>query len=363
MALCRHYVRELRRSVLFETPDANADNATGGGSKSKRSSQILHDFEPPPGGGKSGSIRSGRSQDQRLSAFLRQESASNHKDSGSQHGSAHKDSSESRGDSVGERTPGTPGQQSGMSATLGRSKSRDTTPAGGLEQPRPSFMTSNLGDGSSPSGNHSSPHHTVNRSDIRASAEKILYVYVLPGSEREIVLPQNILDEIVDSIETQGRDDPEVFDAAKEYVFQAMEKDAFPGFLLAKAFGNLVPPSLMIRLIIGILSMFGAWWAAFSVLFLDKDRLTRLWVRCTFPYSLTLTLSLSTAASEARTARAPFPPMLIMKVLTCCIAHPPLHTRNLLPLLPPIHARPHPSAGRLQRDHLLQLRQSQRAFC
>ena len=28
---------------------------------------------------------------------------------------------------------------------------------------------------------------------------------------------------------SSGRDDPEVFDDAKDYVFQAMEGDAFPG--------------------------------------------------------------------------------------------------------------------------------------
>merc|ERR1712093_310181 len=101
-----------------------------------------------------------------------------------------------------------------------------------------------------------SPEHTVARADIRSSAEKILYTFLLPGAEREIILPDSITHEIIVSIEERGRDDPEVFDAAKDYVFQAMERDAFPGFLRAKALGNLVPPSLMMRLIIGLLAMF-----------------------------------------------------------------------------------------------------------
>jgi hypothetical protein len=123
-----------------------------------------------------------------------------------------------------------------------------------------------------------SPAHTVARADIRASAEKILYTFLLPGAEREIILPHTITHEITVSIEERGRDDPEVFDAAKDYVFQAMERDAFPGFLRMKALGNLVPPSMMMRLILGLLSMFAAFWVAFILIFLDYPRHIRVWV-------------------------------------------------------------------------------------
>jgi hypothetical protein len=137
-------------------------------------------------------------------------------------------------------------------------------------------MTGNSG---SPQVNsNTSPQHTVARADIRASAEKILYTFLLPGAEREIILPQGILSDITNSIETEGRDDPEVFDAAKDYVFQAMERDAFPGFLRAKALGNIVQPSLMLRLIIGLVAFAGALWAAFVLIFLDKSRTTRCWL-------------------------------------------------------------------------------------
>jgi hypothetical protein len=135
------------------------------------------------------------------------------------------------------------------------------------------------GNSNSPHVNsNTSPQHTVARADIRASAEKILYTFLLPGSEREIILPQGILNDITNSIEHEGRDDPEVFDAAKDYVFQAMERDAFPGFLRAKALGNIVQPSLMMRLIIGLVAIFGAFWTAFVLIFLDKSRTTRCWL-------------------------------------------------------------------------------------
>ena len=146
-------------------------------------------------------------------------------------------------------------------------------------QPRPSFMSTPQ-DLTSDSN---SPAHTVARADIRASAEKILYTYLLPGAEREITLPHAITSEITITVEDLGRDDPEVFDAAKDYVFQAMERDAFPGFLRMKALGNLVPPSMMMRLVVGLLSLFGAFWTAFILIFLNYPRHTRAWVCKQFP--------------------------------------------------------------------------------
>ena len=234
MSLCRHYVRELRRSVLVSTPDLNTERETAG------SSGRLQPYEFPDDGDDE------KENNQRLSAFLRSETPEH-----------------------------TSTQQSRRAATDGR----DSTPTGG----RPSFMSSTPRDPTT----SSSVAHTVNRSDVRASAEKILYTYLLRGAEREIVLPDPILQAISQAIEVDGRDDPDVFVDAKDYVFQAMERDAFPGFLRSKALGNLVPASVMLRLVAGLLAMFGAFWAAFSLIFLDiQPRVTRLWVGSGFPISL-----------------------------------------------------------------------------
>ena len=143
---------------------------------------------------------------------------------------------------------------------------------------RDSMATSTNSHSPSPANDSNSPANAVTRADIRASAEKILYTYLLAGSEREIILPVGILDKITDAIETEGRDDPEVFDAAKDYVFQAMERDAFPGFLRHKALGNIVQPSMMLRLIVGLVALFTAFWTAFVLIFLDYSRQTRCWV-------------------------------------------------------------------------------------
>lgn len=219
-SLCRHYVRELRRSVLVSTPDLDEHRQSG--------------YPPIPDDG------SDKESDQRLSAFLR--SATPEPGLQPLRSNGYNDDFHSR-----HSTPPT-GQHSNMSSS-----------------------------GMNPT--HSSVGHTVNRADVRASAEKILYTYLLRGSEREIVLPEPILHSIQHAIEEDGRDDPEVFNEARDYVFQAMERDAFPGFLRSKALGNLVPSSVMARLVVGLLSMFGGFWAAFALIFLDiKPRGTRLWL-------------------------------------------------------------------------------------
>ncbi|KAJ4261528.1 Bud site selection protein, Revert to axial protein 1 [Fusarium torreyae] len=219
MSLCRHYVRELRRSVLIGTPEA----------QSKRSSAILEnigDLEPRIAGPSMYSTEKEKNQDAQMSAFLREDQS----------------------------------HDSPQSATA---------------PVRPSPQFSNSHDITTESN---SPAHTVARQDIRASAEKILYTFLLPGAEREITLPGSITQEVTTAIEEYGRDDPEVFDVAKDYVFQAMERDAFPGFLRMKALGNLIPPTLIMRLIVGLIAMFAAFWAAFVLIFLDYSRTTRCWL-------------------------------------------------------------------------------------
>ncbi|KAK2625708.1 hypothetical protein QTJ16_005020 [Diplocarpon rosae] len=235
MSMCRHYVRELRRSVMIGTPD-------GDKSVSKRSSALLEglgDMHHPAGGPSLLAGEKEKNQDAQMSAYLREEAAN--------------------GAQVGHSPAGSNGSNIRPNST---------------ERPRPSFTSSPV----VLTSDSNSPEHTVARADIRASAEKILYTFLLPGAEREIILPDSITQEVIIAIEEHGRDDPEVFDAAKDYVFQAMERDAFPGFLRAKALGNLVPPSLMMRLIVGLLAMFGGFWAAFVLIFLDLPRHNRIWL-------------------------------------------------------------------------------------
>lgn len=223
--------------MMIGTPD-------GDRSASKRSSQYLEnmgDLNHPVGGPSMLRTEKEKNQDQQMSAFLREDS---------------------NGGNIGHSPAGSVGSQ-GL-----------RQPGSHERQGRPSFMSSPMDLNS----DSNSPAHTVARADIKASAEKILYTFLLPNAERHIILPTGIVDSIVHEIEVTGRDDPEVFDSAKDYVFQAMERDAFPNFLRMKALGNLVPASLILRLVIGLLSLFGAFWTAFILIFLDYPRPTRAWV-------------------------------------------------------------------------------------
>lgn len=237
LQLCRLYVRRLHRSMIDETPDLEK--------ASKRSSYVLDNAGEGPSNEKGGDAMS----DQRLSAFLRSDRGSrNHSPQNS--------------------------QGSNLSGEL----------------PRPSLqMLSTPGDSTSPGQNSSADNTVPRREDLRASAEKILYTYLLPGSEREIIIPPSILHEVQEAIEgPEQRADPELFDSAKDYVFQAMERDAYPGFLQSKGLGNLVPQSMMLRLIVGLVSFFAAIWTAFVLIFLDKPRTTRCWLILPFTISLYL---------------------------------------------------------------------------
>lgn len=134
---------------------------------------------------------------------------------------------------------------------------------GHVQQPMPSEATSSF----------------VTRNDIKQSTHYILVTYFIPGAEREIVLPQRVMRAVRHAIEVDGRDDPEVFDEAREYVFEAMQREAFRAFLAAKALGNTTPFGSVIRLIIGLVSMFAAFWVAFILIFLDwQPKSTRLWL-------------------------------------------------------------------------------------
>lgn len=256
MSLCRHYVRELRRSMLIDTPDMEKIT-------SKRSSQLLDTLGLDDNTSSVPSSNEKRSQEAKVSAILRSEDPNRQVSRGRD---AAQNNDYSPAHSLTSNHSGRP--------LHSRDRHSSDRPSPNITErpPRPSFMTnSNL--------DSDSPGHTVARNDLKASAEKILYTFILPGSEREIVLPQPIVDRMITAIEDEGRDDPEVFDYAKDYVFQAMERDAFPGFLQAKALGNLVPLSILLRLIIGLLCLGGGFWAGYYCILRAIPRHTRCWVR------------------------------------------------------------------------------------
>jgi hypothetical protein len=126
----------------------------------------------------------------------------------------------------------------------------------------------------------------ITRLDLIASAERIFYRYLSPagnavGSQEnhEIYLPPALRIHsfpLSSSHEPKTQAElslmaqvPDMFHAQKEYCFRAMEQDAFPRFLRAKAFGNLTPISALVRLIAGLIILWIALAVGFSLIFLD----------------------------------------------------------------------------------------------
>ncbi|KAF7369088.1 Protein rax1 [Mycena venus] len=110
----------------------------------------------------------------------------------------------------------------------------------------------------------------ITRMNLIASAERIFYRYLSPAANtvnstenHEIYLPPIAAHPLVPP------HIPDIFHAQKEYCFRAMEQDAFPRFLRSKAFGNLTPISALVRLIVGLLTLWIGLAAAFSLIFLD----------------------------------------------------------------------------------------------
>jgi hypothetical protein len=72
---------------------------------------------------------------------------------------------------------------------------------------------------------------------------------------------------------------PDLFHQQKHYIFRALEADAFPRFLRAKAFANLSPAGSFWRLVLGLLVLWGGFVLGFSLIFLDRQpRAQRVWV-------------------------------------------------------------------------------------
>jgi len=125
----------------------------------------------------------------------------------------------------------------------------------------------------------------INRQDLIASAERIYLRYLSPAGtvgsteNHEIYLPPALR---VHSFPLNSNHEPksanemslmaqipDMFHAQKEYCFRAMEQDAFPRFLRAKAFGNLTPVSALVRLIVGLIVLWVGLAVGFSLIFLD----------------------------------------------------------------------------------------------
>lgn len=86
---------------------------------------------------------------------------------------------------------------------------------------------------------------------------------------------------------------PDLLHSQKTYIFKALEQDAFPRFLRAKAFGNLTPLGSFVRLALGLFCLWAGFVVAFTLIFLDYEpKIRRLWVCPSITTSTELTSQL-----------------------------------------------------------------------
>lgn len=149
----------------------------------------------------------------------------------------------------------------------------------------------------------------ITRLDLIASAERIFYRYLSPAGNvvnsqenHEIYLPPSLRihsfplsstqEPKTQSEQSMMAQVPDLFHSQKDYVFRAMEQDAFPRFLRAKAFGNLTPVSALVRLIAGLIILWLGLSAAFSLVFLDvKPKSRRLFLFIPFALAILFLIS------------------------------------------------------------------------
>jgi Regulator of G protein signaling domain len=157
----------------------------------------------------------------------------------------------------------------------------------------------------------------VTHSALIASAERIFARYLVPGAEKEIYLPPSLrihsfilnsdnpppIGPATAAGQHQAREEyeleqaalaqvPDMFHAQKEYIFGAMEQDAYPRFLRAKAFGNLTPVSALVRLVLGLVVLWIGLSTGFALIFLDVQPKAKRWFLF-IPFTLAVLLLVS----------------------------------------------------------------------
>lgn len=144
----------------------------------------------------------------------------------------------------------------------------------------------------------------ITQQDLVASGERIYLRYLLSGAEKEIYLPyverpryppcraNSVCRPPIRIHDFPGtpelEDDsshpadpriPDYFHTAKEYIFKALQDDAFVRFIRAKAFCNLTRLGTFLRLFAGLFCLWAGFVVAFTLVFYDyKPKIRRLFV-------------------------------------------------------------------------------------
>lgn len=115
----------------------------------------------------------------------------------------------------------------------------------------------------------------ITRNNLKESSHNLLLKYFVEDSEKNLNLPSNLNQFIIKSIEIDGRDDPDIFNNVKIYVFNKIENDHLPKFLNFIAIRN-INKSTNTRFIVGNVFLLIAFWIAFVLIFLNYKKSYRV---------------------------------------------------------------------------------------
>lgn len=131
----------------------------------------------------------------------------------------------------------------------------------------PNLLEQLIKDSPASNGNRS----FITRDNLRESSHQLLLKYFVEDSEKNLNLPSKINSHIIKAIEVDGRDDPDVFNYVKNYVFNKLENEHLPKFLDFMATRN-VNHSNFWRIILGFFFLFIGFWVSFILVFLNYGK-------------------------------------------------------------------------------------------
>ena len=123
----------------------------------------------------------------------------------------------------------------------------------------------------------------INRENLHESSQNLLLKYFVEDSEKNLNLPDILHKEIIKGVETDGRDDPDVFNNVRQYVYGRLENEYLPNFLNLVAIRNINRKNKNIfvsslRVALGFFLLFGGFWMGYSFIFLNFKKGHRLYI-------------------------------------------------------------------------------------
>jgi hypothetical protein len=119
------------------------------------------------------------------------------------------------------------------------------------------------------------------RKDLINSSQRLLLRYLVPSATKELTqLPKELKIALRKELEKpEARNDPLLFTEAKEYIFEYMQRQAYPKFLRLKVWGNITLHQQLGRLVLGLVCLLAAFTTSFSLIFLGYPQWgIRFWV-------------------------------------------------------------------------------------